>query len=38
MIKKRKKDIELNKRKIYFNDKYDITIIEIKNSDNINIR
>jgi len=34
---KEKKDIkELNKRKIYFNDKYDITIIEIKNSDNIN--
>ena len=34
---KEKKDIELNKRKIYFNNKYDITIIEIKNSDNINV-
>ena len=34
---KEKRDIELNKRKIYFNDKYDITIIEIKNSDNINV-
>jgi V8-like Glu-specific endopeptidase len=34
---KEKKDIELNQRKIYFNDKYDITIIEIKNSDNINV-
>ena len=36
---KEEKDIkELNKRKIYFNDKYDITIIEIKNSDNINAK
>mgnify|MGYP003571337675 CR=1 FL=1 len=34
---KEKRDIELNKRKIYFNNKYDITIIEIKNSDNINV-
>ena len=33
---KEKKDIKLDKRKIYFNNKYDITIIEIKNSDNIN--
>ena len=32
------KDIkELNKRKIYLNDKYDITIIEIKDSDKINV-
>jgi len=34
---KEKKDIELDKRRIYFNDKYDITIIEIKNSDKIKV-
>ena len=36
MIKKKKDIEELNKRKIYFNNKYNITIIEIKNSDFIN--
>jgi len=33
---KEEKDLELNKRKIFFSEIYDIAIIEIKNSDNIN--
>ena len=31
------KDIELNNRKIFLTEKYDIAIIEIKDSDNINV-
>ena len=34
---KEEKDLELNKRKIFLSEIYDITIIEIKNSDNINV-
>ena len=35
---KEEKDLELNKRKIFLSEINDIAIIEIKNSDNINVR
>ena len=34
---KEEKDLELNNREIYLNEEYDLTIIEIQNSDKINV-